>query len=124
MIVNEASRALPTDTGVLEVADQFALLGIDADDGQATVLETVVEFGNTVELAIAVGGEVGGELFPVGAERVVHLMEQTGDRAGGDGDAVLLEQVGDLAGGATGPLQASDGIASGVVVEQDLESGD
>jgi hypothetical protein len=36
----------------------------------------------------------------------------------------LLEQVGDFGGGAMGPAQAGDGIAGGVVLEQDLDGVD
>jgi hypothetical protein len=36
----------------------------------------------------------------------------------------LLEQIGDLGWGAVGPAQAGDGIARGVVLEQELDGVD
>lgn len=39
VIIDAHGRAIPLDTIVLEVADQFSLFGIDADDGKALVLK-------------------------------------------------------------------------------------
>lgn len=41
MIVDHARGQFPAPSGILEIADQFALLGIHADDGMATTLESV-----------------------------------------------------------------------------------
>jgi len=39
MIIDAHRRAIPLDAIVFEVADQFSLLGIDADDGKALALK-------------------------------------------------------------------------------------
>jgi len=41
MIIDEPGLAVPTSAGVFEVADQFAFLGIDTDDGKATAAEAL-----------------------------------------------------------------------------------
>src|SRR6058998_31352 len=41
VIIDSPGFAVPTGSGVFKVADQFAFLGINADDGHAAVLEAV-----------------------------------------------------------------------------------
>src|ERR1700683_3829285 len=50
MIVHPNRRAIPFGAGVLEVADQFAFLAVDAYDGKALTLETLPQRGNMLEL--------------------------------------------------------------------------
>ena len=40
-----ARAAFPKAACIAEIADQFALFGIDADDGQMTTLEATAELG-------------------------------------------------------------------------------
>ena len=40
VIIDAHRRAIPLDAIVFEIADQFSLLGIDADDGKALALKT------------------------------------------------------------------------------------
>ena len=54
----------------------------------------------------------------------MHLVEQTCDRVGRDGNVDLLEDLGDLLGGLAGPLQAGDGISGGVVLQKNLDGFD
>ena len=39
VIVHQNGRAIPFGAGVFEVADQFAFLAVDADDGKALALK-------------------------------------------------------------------------------------
>jgi hypothetical protein len=39
VIVDQNGRAVPFGAGVFEIADHFAFLGVDADDGKALTLE-------------------------------------------------------------------------------------
>ena len=55
MIIDEPRLAVPACAGVFKVADQFALLGIDTDDGQATAAEAFPEVGNVIKLEVPVG---------------------------------------------------------------------
>ena len=43
VVVDQGGETDPTRTGILEVADQFALFGIDANDGKAAALEALIE---------------------------------------------------------------------------------
>ena len=65
MVVDQAGRPLPTRAGILEVADQFALLGVNANDGLAAALEALPKITEVEELIIAVGAEVGGEFLVI-----------------------------------------------------------
>jgi len=53
----------------------------------------------------------------IDTQRIAHLMEQAGDGVGADADAEVGEREGNLGRRSTGPLQAGDGIAAGVVIE-------
>ena len=44
-------------------------------------------------------------------------MKESGDRVRTDFNAIVGKYDGDLGGGAASPLQASDGVAGGVVFE-------
>ena len=74
VIVHPNRRAIPFGAGVLEVADQFAFLAVDADDGKALTLEASPQRGNMLELLIPVGTGVGGDLLAVDAQREIHLV--------------------------------------------------
>ena len=58
-----------------------------------------------LELLIAVGAGVGGDLLAVDAEREIHLVEKTSDRVGRDGNVDLLENLRDLLGRLAGPAR-------------------
>jgi hypothetical protein len=51
-------------------------------------------------------------------------MEETSDGVGTDDDTEVTQSHGNLVGSSPGPLQPSDGIASGVVFEQELDQRD
>lgn len=55
MIIDEPGLAVPARAGVFEVADQFALLGVDTDDGQVTAAEALPQVGNVIKLEVPVG---------------------------------------------------------------------
>src|SRR6266852_1193098 len=65
VIKDAAGIAFPASAGVLEVADQFAFLGVDANDGQVTALEAAAQLGQVFELEVAVGAGVGGDLLVI-----------------------------------------------------------
>lgn len=74
MIVHWNRRAIPFGAGVLEVADQFAFLTVDAEDGKALPLEARPQRRNILELLIPVRTGVGGDLLPVNTQREIHLV--------------------------------------------------
>lgn len=58
VVVEDATRAaFPTAAWIAEIADQFALFGVDADDRQMATLEAAAQFGQIFELEIAIGLE-------------------------------------------------------------------
>src|SRR6266446_2703787 len=82
-------------------------------------LKAVARIADVVELELAVGAVVGSELLLVETQRVVHLVQETGDSVGRDINAVMLANLSrDFGSGAMGPLKAGNGIASGVIFKQ------
>jgi hypothetical protein len=122
VIVDQPGGAIPGGTGVPEVAHQFALFGVYTDDGQSAATEVITQIGDVVELEVAVGAGIGGQLLAIDAQGVIHLVQEPSDGIGRDSEAVLGEDGGDLDGGAPRPFQAGDGIAGRVVLEQVVDS--
>ena len=88
---------------IFEIADEFALLGVDADDGQVAALEAVAQIGEVFELKVAVGTGIGRDLLLIDPQGIAHLLEQTGDGIGRDGDAEFGQRLRDRGGCATRP---------------------
>ncbi len=124
MIVHQDRGTVPFGAAIFEVTDHFALLTVDADDGQTLPLEAGPERADVLELLIAVGTGVGRDLLAVDPQGEMHLIEKASDRVGRDRDPDLLEDVGDLLRRLAGPLQPSDGIAGGIVLQQNLDGID
>jgi hypothetical protein len=53
VVVDRGGDALPLLAGILEVAHQFPLLGVDTDDGIAVTAEATSQSGNVTELLVA-----------------------------------------------------------------------
>jgi hypothetical protein len=83
VIVDQARGQIPAQSGILEIADQFALLGIHADDGVAPTLESVSKVAEIEELIIAIGTVVGRELLVIDPQGIAHPMEEAGRRCWG-----------------------------------------
>jgi len=102
---------------VLKGADQFALLGIYANDRVAASLEAVSQITQVEELIVTIGTMVGGEFLVIDSQGIAHLMEETGDSVGADDDTEVAQCHGHLGRRPPRPLQAGDGITGGVVFE-------
>ena len=124
MIVHQYGRAIPFGSGVLEIADQFAFLAVDADDRKTLSLEAGSQRANLLELLIAVRTGVGGDLLAVDAQGEIHLVQKASDRIGRDRNVHLLKNCGDLLGRLAGPLQPRYGISGGVVFQKNLDGLD
>ena len=116
VIVHPFGRAIPFGAGVLEVANQFALLAVYADNGKALALEASPQRGNMAELLIPVGTGVGGDLLPVDAQREIHLVEKAGDGTRRNRDIDLLQKFCNRLRRFAGPLQPGDRISGGIVL--------
>jgi hypothetical protein len=88
---------------IFEIADEFAFLAVDADDGQMTALETVAQLGQIFELEISVGTRSGGDLLLIDPQRIAHVMEQASDGIGGDGNAEFSQLFRDGGSSTTRP---------------------
>jgi Ni2+-binding GTPase involved in maturation of urease and hydrogenase len=75
VIVDQAGRQVPSRAGIFEMADQFALFGIDANDGETAPLKSVSEITEVEELIVAIGAVVGREFLVIDAQGIAHLME-------------------------------------------------
>ena len=82
VIIHATGGAFPATAGILEVADQFPFLAVDADDRQMTSPEAVAQLGEIFKLEIALRAGTGGDLLVIDAQRIAHLMEQAGDSVG------------------------------------------
>src|SRR5580704_1400452 len=76
VILDQNRIAIPFGSGVLEVANQFLLLGIDTEDGQALGGKSFLLLGDVEELWIAVRTPGGGDLFAVHSKPEIHLLQQ------------------------------------------------
>jgi hypothetical protein len=124
MIVDQSGGVVPLGTEVPEVANQFALFGVHADQGKASPCKAGSQDGDVLELLIAMGAGIRGELLAIDVERIIHFVEEASHGGGGDGDAGLLEQLGDLFGRAARPPQPRDRVAGGVVLQQEFDGLD
>lgn len=124
VIVDQNGTTIPFRSRVLEVAHEFPLFGVDADDRQGMTLILRAQGRDIVELSIAVWAGVGGERLAINAQRVVHVVKEARDRVGRDGDRSLLQKTGDLAGCSTTPLQTGNWIACSVVCQEMLDERD
>ena len=104
VIVHQNGRAIPFGSAILEVADHLPFLAIDAEDRKTLSLEARAQRADMLELLIAVGTGVGGDLLAVDAQREIHLVQKTSHRIGRDRNVDLLKNLGDLLGGLASPL--------------------
>ena len=68
VVVDQVGSSAPGAAGVLEVADQLALLGINTDDRQVPFSELDALLGDVGELLVAVGAGAMSDAFVVDAE--------------------------------------------------------
>ena len=74
VIIDATWDSFPTAARIFEIADEFAFLAVDADDGKALTLEASAQRGDMLKLLIPVGTGVGGDLLPIDAQREIHLV--------------------------------------------------
>ena len=124
VIIDAHWGAIPLDTVVFEIADQFAFFRIDADDGKSLTLKAGTQRRDVTELLVAVGARVGGNGLAIHAEGKIHAAKQSRHGIGGDVDIELPQQFGDSGRCLVGPTNAGDGISGGVVFQQDFDGLD
>ena len=90
----------PSLAVVLEVSDQLAVLGIDADDRVAAFVELGACFQDLLELFVAIGMGLSGQPFFVGSQGNLHVAEQASDgirRDNADSPGERLQAAADVA---------------------------
>lgn len=60
MIVDQDGCQIPSCARIVETSDQFALLGVDADNGMALASKSVAKITDVEELIVAIGARTGG----------------------------------------------------------------
>ena len=124
MIVDWRGNTSPLPTGILEVAHQFALFGIHADDGITVTAEAAAESDDEAELLVAGGAVPAGHLFAVHAQRELEFVEQSGNRACLDRDVQSVQLSSDLGGRLVRPPPAAHRIAGRILLQQPLDLRD
>lgn len=124
VIVDQAWGQVPTRPGILESADQFALLGVDANDGVTAALKSVSKIAEVEELIVTIETVVGGYFLVIDSQGIAHLMEETGHGVRADVDAEVTQRHANLGRRSPRPLQAGNRITGGIVFEQKLDQCD
>lgn len=87
MVEHRHGLTIPFDAGVFEVANEFFLLGVHTDHGEALGGILLPLSGNVEKLSIAIRVLGGGDLFAVDAQFEIHLLQQAADRILAHGDS-------------------------------------
>jgi hypothetical protein len=124
VVVDRCGNALPLPAAVVEVAHQFPLPGIDADNGIALTAETPSQSGNVAKLLVACRAVPLADLFAVDAKREVQFVEQPGNGASADPDAQPMPLRGDPGRCLVRPSLTAHRIASRIVFQQFLDLRD
>ena len=130
MIVDFLSFAPPGFAVVLEVANQFALFSIDADDGQISTVELAAFGVDEHELSISPGTlpglafEPGFDIFSMGLEREIHHRQQPPHRVGTHLDSDVKQLPCNFAGRAARPSQAADGVTGHILFQELFDTGE
>ena len=124
MIVDHFGKPAPFGAGIAEAADEFLLLGVDADDGRRSLGALGAERGNDVELRVPVGMGSAGEILAVDSKRVAGSGQQSGDGSVAEDNAVAgAKRLRDGCRRATRPPQTVLRIAAYVGFEEPVDQG-
>jgi hypothetical protein len=118
---------LPGAARIPEIADEFFLFGIDADDRLAGPLEGLAGVCNVLELPVSflAGRRMADarlDFLVVDLQRIVHLTQEPSHGFGADADAVALQFSGDVAGGLARPFQSAHRVARRLVLYERFDS--
>src|SRR4051812_39463949 len=115
---------LPLPSAILEVADQFLLLGVDGDDGPTGCEVAATGLADVAELGVTVGALLPLVCLGVGLEAVAEVVEQLAGDAVADGESSPGQSLGQLARALAGPPQGGHGIAPRLGGDQLLQRGE
>jgi hypothetical protein len=109
--------------GILEVADQFFLLGVDRDCRLAGGKRRLHRGVDVLELRVAVGRVTALAGLAVGLQAVAELAQQVGHHVMADAVPHRPQRFGEMAQAAAGPEQRRLGIAACAGRHQRFEVG-
>ena len=118
MILDWGRLQAPHPAGIFEVADQFLLFGVDADNWQRGAHKAFFAPGDALKLLIPL--LVGcGERFGVGVQGIAQLIEQPPHGSGTDCDVQRPQLPSDLHQSFACPQRVpAGGIAGGILLQQ------
>src|SRR5271157_3913000 len=96
VVVDRNRLPAPDLTGVLERSHHFLLLGVHTDNRQPLASELLALDLQVTELTIPFRALMAGETLAIGAQGVVHLIEQTPNGVGTDREAQASQLAADL----------------------------
>jgi hypothetical protein len=113
----------PNLTGVLEIAHQLLLLGINTESGLSGGLMFISLFTNVLKLAISVRVLLACPLFRIGSQAIVVLFEQSANHRLTYSVTLLTKPIFNINQTTVEPLSVAHRIACSVRrhdVQQDL----
>ena len=123
VVVDGVRGSFPSRAVILEVANQFTLFGIDADDRRPRSANRR-RWAAMLELFVAVGTGASRDALVIDAQPVAEVLEDAGHGPGTDLDAESGQFSSDLLSGAARPADTGNGIAGDIVLECRFDGGD
>ena len=121
MVLDGGRLEAPDPAGIFEVADQFFLFGIHADNGQRAADKAFFLPGDALELLVTLWMRCG-KGFGVGMQCIAQLIEQSPHGPRADDDVQPPQLPCYLHQSFARPQRApAGGIASGTLLEQTAE---
>ncbi len=115
---------MPLSPAILEVSDEFLLLGVDGDHGDTTLEAPLGCRVDVLELRVSIRVLRAFNRLVWYLQVVVVILEHLGDGLVADSDAVLREQLrGECVGALTRPAQRRFRIATRHRIDELLEHG-
>jgi hypothetical protein len=122
MITDGWGVAAPNATGIIEIADEFFFLAIDADPRLTQSFKALFHFGNILELLVAVWVLRSGDDLSIRFQREVQVFQQSRDGSWASRDFLTFEFPTSFAGALARPLERTHRITSGLVGHQTFQN--
>jgi hypothetical protein len=122
MIVDTLGLQTPALTVVLEIANQFLLFDINADDWPAFAQKVLFLRLNVLKLRVSVWMLLPGLTFDIGFERIIHLFQQSPNRIWTGYIALGFQAVAQMSQTTPQPFLGIHRIACCLWLDQGLQS--
>jgi hypothetical protein len=120
---DQSGRYAPSPARILEIPNQFALLGIDRNHWKTRLLIGATLASQILHLAIPIRIVALGQPLPVDAQRIVPLAQQTSDCIRANTITTPFQLPAQFTRGLARPLQAVNRITRGVIFQQLVQGG-